>query len=1214
MPLLKLIFYYLILSVIFLPVNAATTDNAEVTPEESAGAETTSTATPSFIEEQQKTIAKGQAALEKARIALESEEQALQKKIADLEKIEKITQKMRDKAAEDRQAANQRIEQRRLKRQEIQTELDKLSEHLTTLQTTFEELTQYPREVQTVAQNQRISEVETEVALQQNAVNFQKQYLDIIQKQTEVAVKRTIITIEWHSQLQTLPKTRRIQEQEKAITEINKALTQQQEALLAEQQDLPNKIANLETAQVTVDKLKEMLEKAALDKDAASVEVTNLSLERQSSEANLNRENQNLKEQEEKLETLRKTPPIESEQIPLQEKRIAELEHDLELQKKLLELEGQNLSVLTQNIEHAEKKLQLAIEWYEKLQPVLQMRQKQELEAKLHQEQQRYLSQAANLRWELNKLSASEENTAQRHLLQVQIQEANEMAQHVLRQLELLQFQAQLQQWHETTKKLDKTTEVSPKQLENIQIRTKELNTLLQKVHTLQERLEDKVSALGKQQLVFEKRGETLKGQSLTYNNQAKNVLTTLQKTLQQQWDKLPSLLVDGEELQIMLENAYKAKLQQMLFRQRQLPTNTGGWQSLLGELGTVPSLFWQQLQLTGRGFWQAFQQTTTQRWLVIGFLILTLLSLLKGVDSWFSRIFNTLPGAEERSHLIEHLLVGLRLVQKNAWIIAITSIFLLLIWLTQPTQLSITFTLIILLTWLGSKILINLSWLFLSAPNLKTTDSTKLHRQLSWTIIVMGLLTVITALVHVEEDGLLKLSLTARDIIDTVFMVFLSLTAPSLLRVRRLILTYLQNHVQGYWLVVTSLLTLLVPLVIVVVSVLGVIGYINLGWTIAKQLSIFMLVLTGWLIARGVLDYSIQQLKELTLKRSQYGELWAEDIMPLIHKLLRLALFILAILAIFWLNGWISDVAFKEKIGQILNYALITFDNGSQVRLVDVILSIVIIWGVFWFGGWSRRITYRWVFLNIKDAGIRNSLSVFTQYFVVFIGLIIALKAIGIDPTALSVFAGALGVGIGFGMQTIINNFLSGILLLVERPVRSGDSIEVGDVSGIVAQIGIRSTIIETLDRTEVILPNSELISNSFTNRTRTDKIRRTVLFIGTSYEDDPHLVKEMISSVLDSIPEVLKEPEYGVALFEFAEYAMKFRIAYFIDTETAILGVVKSQVLFRIWDRFKVMDITIPYPQQDVHVKPAAKSKAQGPDEDNRLFLPKIKIAYPK
>jgi uncharacterized protein YnzC (UPF0291/DUF896 family) len=306
---------------------------------------------------------------------------------------------------------------------------------------------------------------------------------------TEVAVKRTIITIEWHSQLQTLPKKRLLQEQEKAITETKIALAQQQEALLAEQKDLPNKMANLETSQVTVDKLKEMLEKAALDKDAASVEVTNLTLERQSSEANLDRKNKHLKEQEEKLETLRKTPPVESEQISLQEKRIAELEHNLELQKKLLELEGQNLSIITQHIENSEKKLQLAIEWYEKLQPVLQMRQKQELEAKLHQEQQRYLSQAANLRWELNKLSASEENMTQRYLLQVKIQEANEMAQHVLRQLELQQFQAQLQQWLDAIKKLDEIKEVSPKQLENIQIRMEELNTLLQEVHTLQERL-----------------------------------------------------------------------------------------------------------------------------------------------------------------------------------------------------------------------------------------------------------------------------------------------------------------------------------------------------------------------------------------------------------------------------------------------------------------------------------------------------------------------------------------------------------------------------------------------------------------------------------------------------------------------------------------------------------------------------------------------------
>jgi potassium efflux system protein len=174
-----------------------------------------------------------------------------------------------------------------------------------------------------------------------------------------------------------------------------------------------------------------------------------------------------------------------------------------------------------------------------------------------------------------------------------------------------------------------------------------------------------------------------------------------------------------------------------------------------------------QQLQLTWRSLSQAFQQTVIQRWVLISIVTLIWLSLVIWMSAWFTRIFNKLAYLENRSFIVHSLLLGLRLLRINAWSLAVTGVFLLLLWLTQPNQPTIIVILILLLAWLGSKMLINLSWLLLSDSNLKLKEGTKLFRQLRWIIIFTGILIAITTLVHVEhKDYVLRLSLMVRDMI----------------------------------------------------------------------------------------------------------------------------------------------------------------------------------------------------------------------------------------------------------------------------------------------------------------------------------------------------------------------------------------------------------------------------------------------------------------
>jgi potassium efflux system protein len=316
------------------------------------------------------------------------------------------------------------------------------------------------------------------------------------------------------------------------------------------------------------------------------------------------------------------------------------------------------------------------------------------------------------------------------------------------------------------------------------------------------------------------------------------------------------------------------------------------------------------------------------------------------------------------------------------------------------------------------------------------------------------------------------------------------------------------------------------------------------------------------------------------------YQLLWAESIVPLIHKLLSLAALGLGIVIFLWVTGWYSDVAMRKTITSVFNYVIFTMGDHS-VTLSDLLLALFTLWAVFWLGGWSRQVTYQFVYQAIVDLGVRQSLSAFTQYAVIFIGVLIAMNIIGINLTTLTVFAGAIGVGIGFGLRDLINNFISGILLLVERPLRNGDFIEVGENQGRVKQIGIRSLTVRAIDGRDVIVPNSEVISKTFINWTLSDRLRRTTISVNLSYDDDPNQVREILLKLTEVCPEILRNPAPTVLLGDFTDYSMKITLNYFIDMSQAVVPVVKSKVLFLIWERFREAGIRIPYPQQDVHLK---------------------------
>ena len=219
-------------------------------------------------------------------------------------------------------------------------------------------------------------------------------------------------------------------------------------------------------------------------------------------------------------------------------------------------------------------------------------------------------------------------------------------------------------------------------------------------------------------------------------------------------------------------------------------------------------------------------------------------------------------------------------------------------------------------------------------------------------------------------------------------------------------------------------------------------------------------------------------------------------------------------------------------------------------------------------------------------DQGVRYSISVLIGY----LGWIVAgwgvLSIFGLNMDNLAMFFGALSVGLGFGLQHIVNNFFSGILILFERPIKKGDWVNVNGKEGIVTNIKIRSTELKTFDETSVVIPNADILSNSLVNMTHTDKLGRVIIHVGVSYDSDLHKVRQILIDCAKRHPKVEQDREPVVLLKEFGDSSINFDLMVVISDVMSKL-VAQSDIMFDIYDTFEKEGIEIPFPQRVVHIK---------------------------
>ncbi len=232
----------------------------------------------------------------------------------------------------------------------------------------------------------------------------------------------------------------------------------------------------------------------------------------------------------------------------------------------------------------------------------------------------------------------------------------------------------------------------------------------------------------------------------------------------------------------------------------------------------------------------------------------------------------------------------------------------------------------------------------------------------------------------------------------------------------------------------------------------------------------------------------------------------------------------------------------------------------------------------------WRKMLREKFLAGSGMDTGLKDSITTITIYLIWATGIFISLRMIGVSSTSLTVVFGALSIGLGFGLQNIFNNFISGIILLFERPIQVGDAVEINGIWGVVQKINVRSTLVQTYDNASLIIPNSEFISNKVINWSFKDHRIRRVITVGVAYGSDTALVSGTLREIAEKAQWVLKTPESDVLFSDFGDSALIFKLRVWTLVDQMVK--VETHIRFEIERLFRERHIEIPFPQHDVHI----------------------------
>ena len=260
----------------------------------------------------------------------------------------------------------------------------------------------------------------------------------------------------------------------------------------------------------------------------------------------------------------------------------------------------------------------------------------------------------------------------------------------------------------------------------------------------------------------------------------------------------------------------------------------------------------------------------------------------------------------------------------------------------------------------------------------------------------------------------------------------------------------------------------------------------------------------------------------------------------------------------------------------------------GVTLSLLQIFLVVALLIGVFWLSSRTKRFLFnRFLVRSGLDRALQHAIAQIAGYVVLIIGVVVVLDNAGIHLGALTVFAGAVGVGLGFGLKNIASNFISGLLILAERPIAIGDRIEVAGITGQVRQIRARSTVIITNDNIAMIVPNEKFIDSPVTNWTYTDRRVRFRVPVGVAYGSDVNKVREVLIAAAREHPATLSEPAPDAFLEKFGENSIDFQLIVWSEEMSRRPSRFKSDLNYLICKHLGAAGIEIPFPQRDLHIR---------------------------
>ena len=258
------------------------------------------------------------------------------------------------------------------------------------------------------------------------------------------------------------------------------------------------------------------------------------------------------------------------------------------------------------------------------------------------------------------------------------------------------------------------------------------------------------------------------------------------------------------------------------------------------------------------------------------------------------------------------------------------------------------------------------------------------------------------------------------------------------------------------------------------------------------------------------------------------------------------------------------------------------------KLSLVQIFLLVALLIAVFWISSRTKHFLFnRLLAQSGLDRSLQYAIAQVVSNIVLVVGIFIVLENSGIRLAALTVFAGAVGVGVGFGLQNIASNFISGLVILAERPITIGDRVEVAGIAGQVEHIRARSTVIRTNDNIMMIVPNTKFIDSPVTNWTYGDRRVRFRIPVGVAYGSDVAKVRDALLAVAQENPHTLKEPAPGVFLEKFGDNSIDFKLVVWSSEMSARPSRYRSDLNFAIVEKFREAKIEMPFPQRDLHIR---------------------------